>query len=178
MRPSYADILLRIAEPPLWHDRHGVPRYEPFAPQMLGVYDDFAILVEIKCQRCSRRFLVGGGWTRFDLFVDPIVERNLTSLAASFDYGDPPRHDVGPMCRCAGETMSSDVVRIVEAWERVGLDWVRRDLRCGEHPDVQVTPRRTCVACGAAFDVDGGGLYWHADAGGPVCARCDWRWGR
>ena len=131
MLPAYDDIRSRIAEPPIWHDRHGVPRYEPFKPQMLGVYDDFAVLVEIECQRCARRFLAGGGWTRFDVFSDPIVELNLTSLAESFDYGNPPRHDDGPMGRCAGETMSSDVVRIVEAWERVGLDWVHRGDREG-----------------------------------------------
>jgi hypothetical protein len=176
MLPAYDDIRSRIAEPPLWHDRHGVPRYEPFKPQMLGVYDDLAVLAEIACQRCAKRFLVGAGWTRLDVFADPIVVRKLADLAESFDYGDPPRHAVDAG-RCAGETMSSDVVQIVEAWERVGLDWVRLDLRCGEHPDVQVAPRRTCVACGAAFDVNGGGLYWHADAGGPVCERCDWRWG-
>ena len=139
MLPSYDDIRSRIAEPSLWYDRHGVPRYEPFKPQMLGVYDDFAVLAEIECQRCSRRFLVGGGWTRFDVFADPIVERTLTGLVASFDYGDPPRHG-GDAGRCAGETMSSDVVRVVETWERVGLDWVRLDLACGEPPGRQGEP--------------------------------------
>ncbi len=131
MLPSYDDIRSRIAEPPLWHDRHGVPRYEPFKPQMLGVYDDFAVLAEIACQRCGRRFLVGGGWTRFDVFADPIAERTPTGLAERFGYGDPPRHSAGDQGRCAGETMSSDVVRIVEAWERVGLDWVRREDQAG-----------------------------------------------
>jgi len=120
MLPAYGDIRARIAEP-------------PFMPKMLGVYDDFAVLAEIACQSCGGRFLVGGGWTRFDVFADPIIVRTLAGLAESFDYGDPPSHDAAAG-RCAGETMSSDVVRIVEAWERVELGWVRRDEMEGPVP--------------------------------------------
>jgi hypothetical protein len=29
------------------HDGNGVPSYAPFAPRLLGVYDKFALLVEI-----------------------------------------------------------------------------------------------------------------------------------
>ncbi|MCL4413188.1 MAG: hypothetical protein M1522_00325 [Actinobacteria bacterium] len=126
MLPAYADIRSRILKDPLWHDHHGVPRYGPFAPDMLGVYDNFAILAEIACQSCGARFLVGGGWQRFNILVDPIVERTLAGLVATFDYGDPPRHVYGTMGRCAGETTTSDTVRIAEAWEQVGLEWVRR----------------------------------------------------
>ncbi|MCL4414523.1 MAG: hypothetical protein M1522_07235 [Actinobacteria bacterium] len=195
MLPSYADIRSRIADPPIWHDRHGVPRYEAFDPSMLGVYDDFAILAEIACQRCGERFLVGGGWTRFDVFADPIVERNLEALAESFDYGDPPRHDDGPMGRCAGETMHSETVRVVEAWEQVGFDWVRREVGGGSllaegtgggTKSVEESAadsgggggsERVCVSCGAAFIVEREGLYLHDDAGGPLCGRCAGRWG-
>ena len=125
MLPSYSDITSRIAEGPSWHDANGVPRYETFAPAMLGVYDDFAVLAEIACQACGRRSLVGAGWTRFDVFADPIIERTLADLVESFDYGDAPRHDYKEMGRCAGETMSSEMVRVVEAWEKVALEWLR-----------------------------------------------------
>jgi len=125
MFPSYDDIRSRIAEPPLWHDQHGVPRYDPFRPEMLGVYDHFAILGEIACQSCGRRFLVADSWPRFDMSAKTISEHVLAELVDSFDYGDPPRHDI-EAGRCAGETMSSDLVRIVEVWESVRFEWVQR----------------------------------------------------
>jgi len=130
--PDYADIRSRIAEDPLWYDGAGVPRYEPFHPSMLGVYDDFAIEAEIACASCGATFRVGEGWTRFDLHVavaNPSVtppERTLAGLVIVFSYGDPPRHDYGSMGRCAGETMCSDVVRIVSGWERTLLGWLQR----------------------------------------------------
>lgn len=173
MLPSYADIRSRIAEPPIWYDRHGVPRYEPFKPQMLGVYDDFAVLAEIACQRCGARFLVAASWTRLDVFANSMVQRSLESLAESFDYGDPPRHDDGPMGRCAGETMRSETVRVVERWERIGFDWVRRVAGEASPPDGS---ERVCVSCEATFHVTAGGLYWHDDAGGPLCGACESRW--
>jgi len=126
MLPSYRDITTRIAEPPTFFDDNGVPRYEPFTPELLGVYDDFALLAKIACQSCGRQFLVGCGWPRFNVFQDPIIERTLANLVRGFDYGDPPRHSTPDNNRCAGETMSSDLVRIVEAWERTGLNWSRR----------------------------------------------------
>ena len=126
MLPAYDDIRSRIAGPPAWHDQHGVPRYAAFTPEMVGVYDNFAVLVKIDCQRCSRQFFVGAGWTRFDVFADPVRERTLADCVATFDYGDPPRHDDGDMGRCAGETMSSGVVQVIQAWERTHLVWVRR----------------------------------------------------
>lgn len=134
MLPSYRDITTRIAEPPVFFDHHGVPRYEPFAAELLGVYDDFALLAVIACQSCRRQFLVGCGWPRFNVFLDPIVEHTLAELAESFDYGDPPRHNAAGNGRCAGETMSSDVVRIAQAWERIGLNWSRREAYEGPAP--------------------------------------------
>lgn len=193
MLPAYHDIRSRIADPPTWHDRHGVPRYEPFHPSLLGVYDDFAILAEIACQWCGQRFLVGGGWTRFDVFADPIVERNLEALATSFDYGDPPRHNAEAKGECAGATMSSETVRVAEAWEKVGFDWVRREVggrsllaeRAGggtrsveeSAPDSGGGSDQVCVSCGATFSAEHDGLHWHSDAGGPLCGRCEGRWG-
>jgi len=125
MLPSYDDIRSRIAEPPFWYDQHGVPRYDPFRPEMLGVYDHFAVLGEIACQSCRRRFFVATSWPLYDMSKEAIPEHVLADLVDSFDYGDPPRHDI-EVGRCAGETMRSEVVRVVEAWERVGIEWVRR----------------------------------------------------
>jgi len=127
MLPAYDDIRSRIPEPPVWYDQHGVPRYDSFRPEMLGVYDHFAVLGEIACQSCGRRFLVAESWPLFDMSKETIPEYVLADLVEGFTYGDPPRHDID-VGRCAGETMSSDVVRIVETWERVGLGWVQRPV--------------------------------------------------
>lgn len=130
MKPAYRDILaLANGKGVEWWDDNGVPRFAPFEPGLLGVYDDFAVLVEIECQSdyCHQRFLVGAGAKRLNIYPSRVVETTLESFAMSYDYGDPPRHDApGGSGRCAGETMSSGAVRVVEAWERVDLAWVRR----------------------------------------------------
>ncbi|AEG14358.1 hypothetical protein Desku_0752 [Desulfofundulus kuznetsovii DSM 6115] len=126
MKPDYDDIKSRLGEP-LWYDRHGVPRYDPFEPGMCGVYAEYVALLEIACQACGRRFTVAVdldsvecvGWQdRTGLSVLPGVDK-----PGAFCYGDPPRHE------CIGDTMSSDVCRIVEFWERsqgTRWKWVRR----------------------------------------------------
>ena len=121
MLPDYADIRKRIDEDPLWYDEHGVPRYDPFRPSMLGIYDDLAILMVIECQSCGTPFKVGLGKQR-------ALERAFGSDASlptehgvgSWHYGDPPRG-----CCAAGATMNSVPRRVLEAWKRKGVDWVR-----------------------------------------------------
>lgn len=117
MLPDYDDIRKAAGDKtPLWYDGNGVPRYAPFTPQMLGIYDDFALLVEIKCQSCGEHFLVGEGWTRHHILMAKgeveIVTRTLRKLAENYHYGDPPRHG------CVGDTMGCIEVRIVEAWHQ------------------------------------------------------------
>lgn len=142
MLPDYADILaLAPGRQPDWWDDDGVPRFAPFHPDMLGVYDSWAILAEIGCQGCARRLLVGVGWSKYQQYIgvregDPMPEPwSLAKLAATFGYGDPPRHDstTGQPC-AAGATMSSYPTRIVQAWQQVvvlgqGYQW-QRDPVC------------------------------------------------
>lgn len=131
MLPSYSDIRALTDAQPLWFDRNGVPRYAPFHPSMLGVYDRFAVLAEIECQSCGERFAIGEGRPKHVIHMvrgEPeIIEQDLEKMARSFVYGDPPRHD----CPGGGETMSCVERRIVEAWARVDLEWVR-------HPEHEI----------------------------------------
>ncbi|MHB1852933.1 MAG: hypothetical protein ACYCU6_12290, partial [Acidimicrobiales bacterium] len=126
MLPSYADIRALTDAEPVWYGDNGVPRYAPFHPRLLGVYDKIAVLAEIKCQSCAALLLVGRG-TPLHTFHVPlgqieVVQHSLEKLARGFVFGDPPRHG----CPGAGETMGCIERRIVEAWERVDLGWVRR----------------------------------------------------
>lgn len=118
MLPDYEDIRKRIQIAPLWYDDNGTPRYDRFNPDMLGVYDQWAMCVEIACQRCGIRFLVGRGWTREAFCKHGVEFRDLPSRedVESFHYGDPPRHG------CVGDTMNCDDIRVVEFW--------RKDCKC------------------------------------------------
>ena len=129
MLPDYRDILDSAGRPPDWWTHHGVPRFARFTPRMLGVYDEYAILAEIACHSCDQRFLIGEGWRRFEVSPTEIHTHSLIEMAGAWTFGDPPRHEDGQR-RCAGETMSSVEMRIVEAWERDDLDWVR-------HPELE-----------------------------------------
>ncbi len=129
MLPDYDDIKSRIAEPPTWYDGNGTPRYGEFKPEMLGVYDDCAILVEIACQNCHERFLVGEGSYQMDRYSAQLrtaalkgtsagdikmlsAEEYLTRWAEHYSYGDPPAHG------CVGDTMGSVEFRVVQAFLR------------------------------------------------------------
>lgn len=116
MLPDYSDIRALTDKDPLWFTPEGVPRYAPFEPDLLGVYDDFALLVEVECQSCRRRMLVGEGWTRFNLtpamYGQNIIHNKIEDLAEGWSMGDPPRHG------CVGDTMGCYERRIVEAWEK------------------------------------------------------------
>ena len=96
MLPDYRDIASRLG-PSLWWDDHGVPRYDPFHPDLCGVYDGYVALLQIACQSCGRRFLVASGisrsWRPLRVGSRPpaLPTANDTS---SLGYGDPPRHEV------------------------------------------------------------------------------------
>lgn len=126
MLPSYADIRALTDVEPIWFDHNGVPRYAPFHPSLLGVYDKYAVLAEIECQACAEQFLVGEGHPKHVVhLVDgkaELIEHSIVQMTRSFVFGDPPRHH----CPRGGETMSCIERRIVEAWERVDLTWVHR----------------------------------------------------
>jgi hypothetical protein len=131
MLPDYADITSRISEPALWYDSHGVPRYDEFSPDMLGVYDDFAVLAEVACQGCGGLFVVGVGHPRYDLLSIAggagVHEYTLEELTDRFSYGDAPRHSVDGT-RCGGETMTSVTVRVLQAWEaQTSTSWIRQN---------------------------------------------------
>ena len=114
MLPSYDDIREAIPAPPLWFDGNGVPRYAPFDPDMLGVYDKICVLYQIECQSCSQQFLVGEGWTDYDLVwghEEPVTYK-IEDVCAAYHYGDPPRHG------CVGDTMNCIDLTVVQAWER------------------------------------------------------------
>jgi len=115
---SYLDILNRIDQDPLWYDEYAVPRYDPFKPDMLGIYDKWVVLVEIECQSCGRAFKVAEGWNDFDRIApyinrnEPVPEFDFIQVASHFHYGDPPAHG------CVGDTMNCVDIRILEAWEK------------------------------------------------------------
>lgn len=113
MNHHYRDITARLGAPQWW-DEVGVPRYCRFGPdETNNIYASQAILMEVACQGCDRRFPVA-------LTYGPLGE-----LAADPDvlhYGDPP----GAECCPAGPTMNSVPIRVLEFWERPWIDWIRR----------------------------------------------------
>lgn len=124
MLPNYPDIRSLTDKEPLWFDSNGVPRYAPFTPELLGVYARFAILVEIQCQACDARILVGDHWSHVEMgdVTNPYVNTWQTVLPnQQYHYGDPPWHQ----CPGAGESMNSIPLSVVEAWERESWDWTR-----------------------------------------------------
>jgi len=117
MKQEYRDITSRMRKPPLWWDEEGVPRYEPFRPDLCNnIYAEQAALLEIACQRCGRTFLVA----RTD--DSPLGVRLHRAIRDhSIGYGDPP---YDPACP-AGNTMSSDTLCVMQFWCRKGLKWKR-----------------------------------------------------
>lgn len=125
MFPSYQDIIEAAApRKPLWWDMNGVPRFAPFRPQLLGVYDTFAILVAVRCSdpHCQAGMLVGCGSQSTTVTASGVEQHTLESMVAGFVYGDAPRHD----CTGWGETSAVDELVVIEAWERHDTEWVRR----------------------------------------------------
>lgn len=128
MLVDYSDITSRLGHP-LWWDRHGVPRYEPFRVGMQSVYADVDGLMEIACQACDQRFLVGFTWSQGRAFLDWARLRALSKdvpqpefSADGLHYGDPPPHG------CSGDTMNCIDLRIVEWWKRNGTrEWERQE---------------------------------------------------
>lgn len=123
MLEAYDDIRKRIAEPPIWFDQNGVPRYDPHSPKLCpNIYVNEVVLLEIECQDCRTRFLVqmySGKWTFRNGELTHRTFKPVERLL-NIHYGDPPWHD-----GCAGDTMNCHDLRVVEFWERVSGDWTR-----------------------------------------------------
>jgi hypothetical protein len=143
MYQPYIDILKRLGAP-LWWDENGVPRYEDFAPRdCANIYAEFAALLEIRCQGCDRLFPVASTWGISDAIIanrlddvvwdaegkNPTPKHGLPKegSAGAFGYGDAPWHDYdgGFNGQCAGTTMTTATVRVLQFWDKRSYDLKR-----------------------------------------------------
>lgn len=130
MWPGYEDIRSLTDRDPDWFDQNGTPRYAPFSPGLLGVYDTVAVLAEVVCPACSWEGKVGIGWPEYEISASNVVRHSTEDLVRRCSYGDAPRHG------CVGDTMVVDIVSIEQAWERRGRrEWERRPDLEGPQPD-------------------------------------------
>lgn len=121
MNHHYSDIRDRIPEEPKWFDENAVPRYCEFEPnKVAGIYAAEVVLAVIACQTCQRRFNVAFSMSRFNFYggeslADRVGRRQL-------HYGDPPN----VQCCASGPTMTSDMLRVLQFWNKKdNLEWRR-----------------------------------------------------
>lgn len=126
MYEPYLDIRERLGEP-LWHDWQGVPRYDPYSPGMQNIYAKYDCLFLVRCQSCGREFQVGACADSFEFRMQidvpraPVLPKR--GDGGSFGFGDAPWHDMGN--RCAGTTMGTIPVRVMEFWQNERAGWKR-----------------------------------------------------
>jgi hypothetical protein len=114
MKGSYDDILSRIADPPLWFDEHGVPRWVTFGPQEVSnIYCQQVVLLAIECQGCGAPFSVALSWAEHDGYLYKAQALDVSTRNGSIHYGDPP--NIG--CCPSGPTMNSNPKRVLEFWQ-------------------------------------------------------------
>lgn len=117
---EYDDILRRISDRPIWW-QSGLPRFDPFQPRDISVYAWQAALVHTQCQECG---------ARYDVAVLPDHEwpdlRDYLAYTGKLPLGDPP-NALHSLPRCAGPTMNSIQIEILEFWEKreVMAGWKR-----------------------------------------------------
>jgi hypothetical protein len=111
MHRNYADILRRCGAP-LWWDDRGVPRYERFAPALLGQLTSAAALLRIRCVSCSTEFVVA--------CHGPAPRLRHLIAAGTITWGPPP---FLPCCEL-GPRLFSAVIEVVEFWTLDGT-WTR-----------------------------------------------------
>ena len=127
MKALYKDILNLTKKKPVWYDSNGVPRYAAFHPEDVpSIYAKIAVLLEVECQECGEKFMVGvynDGMNPWDLEYQKRFQESLTKWKKAprkepcpFGYGDPPRHG-GKYC-AAGDTMGSITLRVVAYFEK------------------------------------------------------------
>lgn len=116
MHHHYGDITDKIDEEPTWWDEYAVPRYCDFSPHVTAnIYASEAILLQVACQSCGKRFDVA---MTFNPEWDNVTA---TEDTEQLDYGDPPN----AVCCPAGPTMNSIPIRIKEFWKREDFEWER-----------------------------------------------------
>lgn len=116
MHKSYEDIRGLTDREPEWWDEHGVPRYRKFAPSDCpDIYASEAVLFEVRCQGCGRRYHVGQTRSGLDYVKHPKMW-SIGDLikAKALEYGDPPNDH-----RCGGNSMNSEPRRVIEYWSRL-----------------------------------------------------------
>lgn len=120
MRAHYHEILAAFSpREPLWFDESAVPRFVPFTPrETANIYAYEAMLQEVACQNCGRRFSVA--LSRCSM-SDARARRLVSWLEAPPHYGDPPN----VACCGAGPSMNVELIRVVEHWKKRGFDWHR-----------------------------------------------------
>ena len=111
------------------------------------MYDDYAALLEIRCQACERPFLVAAHFSKMQIFQNTgqttlaleDVDGGLPSArdAGWFGFGDAPWHgdENGGGWGCAGPTMTTSVYRIIEFWTKPRLEWQRHFELEFEYPE-------------------------------------------
>lgn len=108
MKPPYNDIIEKLGDPQWWDD-NGTPRYCEFHPKHVPcIYAREALLYEIQCQACRKRFNVS-------LYSDMFFGRESLQQAIrdhKIHYGDPPNAGCCP----SGPTMSSEPLRVIQFW--------------------------------------------------------------
>lgn len=131
MYPLYRDIRERLG-PPLWIDKHGVPRYCEFTPDAAAeIYCDWVALMTVKCQACDRLFQCANAVWYAGLIIEsgniphPNDAPHMIPLLAR--WGDAPWHDgEGDECgfdgQCAGTTMTTDWIAL-RVWKRDRFEW-------------------------------------------------------
>lgn len=123
MHPRYGDIIEAAGRQPDWWGENGVPRFGPFHPTMLGVYDHSAIYGLLGCQGCDTLLPVGIGMPVYSFydFMGPkedIKPWDAKRLRDELSYGDAPHHDhPGGTGGCSGTTMGTWLAEVLEAWE-------------------------------------------------------------
>jgi hypothetical protein len=120
MNRDYRDLTYRLGEP-LWWDDQCVPRYDPFTPDSLGVYDCLAGLLEIQCQVCPKTFKVAVSYQSYclaELWNRSQGIGTFWSLPTLWHYGDPPAHLSPTGSPCVGETMNCRDLQVLEFWAK------------------------------------------------------------
>ena len=126
MKASYEDITRRIIELPLWWDSDGVPRYDPFTPNLCpNIYASEVLLIEISCQSCNQRFHVEQHWSVMETITKNIpkfsdyLKETYQGELSRIHYGDPPIHG------CTGDTMNCWDLRVIQFWKKDDFNWIR-----------------------------------------------------
>lgn len=134
MYPLYKDLRTKLGTP-LWHDATGVPRYDAFHPDLLGIYDKWAALFLVECQSCGKLFkcarglsLMSGGMSGMTKIFEDIKTAE-GALKHLIMWGDAPWHnfegdETAFDGQCAGTTMSTSVVDILEVWHCLRSEWL------------------------------------------------------